>query len=144
VSPTKALEVIETAINTVVQSGFTVFGNLAIGYPHGQPENKPGMFIEPVEMTKLRGHGLAAVEAIDAGRIGEARAHAMIVANPGANSAVLDERPPSPDPKHDPEQGPPVGMNYTGEHCHHCGSVRVVPSGGCSVCLDCGESTGCG
>lgn len=35
-------------------------------------------------------------------------------------------------------------MSPTGNLCHHCGSCRMVRSGACETCLDCGESGGCG
>ncbi|MCA1917822.1 MAG: vitamin B12-dependent ribonucleotide reductase [Flavobacterium piscis] len=36
-----------------------------------------------------------------------------------------------------------VSMGYTGEQCEVCGSVRVRKNGTCSVCEDCGHTTGC-
>ncbi|NQW30991.1 MAG: vitamin B12-dependent ribonucleotide reductase [Ignavibacteria bacterium] len=36
-----------------------------------------------------------------------------------------------------------ITLGYTGEQCS-CGSVRVKQSGTCSVCEDCGKTTGCG
>lgn len=35
-------------------------------------------------------------------------------------------------------------MSPTGNICARCGSCRMVRSGACEVCLDCGESGGCG
>jgi hypothetical protein len=35
-------------------------------------------------------------------------------------------------------------MSPTGNMCDRCGSMRMVRSGACEVCLDCGESGGCG
>lgn len=32
---------------------------------------------------------------------------------------------------------------FTGDICTHCGNGRMVRSGACSKCLDCGESGGC-
>lgn len=32
----------------------------------------------------------------------------------------------------------------TGEMCQRCGSLRMQRAGACLVCLDCGESGGCG
>ncbi len=34
-------------------------------------------------------------------------------------------------------------MGFTGETCKNCNSIRMVQSGTCSVCLDCGHTTGC-
>lgn len=34
-------------------------------------------------------------------------------------------------------------MGYTGEQCSNCGSMKVKRNGSCSVCMDCGETTGC-
>ena len=34
-------------------------------------------------------------------------------------------------------------MGYTGEQCGQCGSMKVKRNGSCSVCTDCGETTGC-
>ncbi len=36
-----------------------------------------------------------------------------------------------------------VSLGYTGEQCEVCGSVRVRKNGTCSVCEDCGHTTGC-
>lgn len=33
---------------------------------------------------------------------------------------------------------------YTGEVCIECGGVRMIRTGICSTCLDCGTSGGCG
>jgi ribonucleoside-diphosphate reductase alpha chain len=32
---------------------------------------------------------------------------------------------------------------YTGEHCSNCGSMRVKRNGSCTVCEDCGTTSGC-
>ncbi len=37
----------------------------------------------------------------------------------------------------------PTFMGYTGEQCGTCSSMKVVRNGACSVCRDCGETTGC-
>ncbi len=34
-------------------------------------------------------------------------------------------------------------QGYTGEQCGNCGSMKVKRNGSCSVCVDCGETTGC-
>ncbi len=34
-------------------------------------------------------------------------------------------------------------LGYTGEQCGRCGSMKVKRNGACSVCIDCGETTGC-
>ena len=43
------------------------------------------------------------------------------------------------------EHGDPKAMGYTGNACQNedCGSTRMVISGHCEVCLDCGTSSGC-
>jgi len=41
------------------------------------------------------------------------------------------------------EQEDAVSMGYTGEQCEVCGSVRIRKNGTCSVCEDCGHTTGC-
>jgi hypothetical protein len=33
---------------------------------------------------------------------------------------------------------------YTGELCPKCGSAKMRRAGACSVCEECGESSGCG
>jgi hypothetical protein len=49
---------------------------------------------------------------------------------------------PIPDP---PKVRPPVqSPAYTGHICPDCSSSRVVPSGSCETCQDCGSTTGCG
>jgi ribonucleoside-diphosphate reductase alpha chain len=32
---------------------------------------------------------------------------------------------------------------YTGEQCPACGSMRVKRNGACTVCEDCGTTSGC-
>lgn len=34
-------------------------------------------------------------------------------------------------------------LGFTGEQCGKCGSMKVKRNGACSVCTDCGETTGC-
>jgi ribonucleoside-diphosphate reductase alpha chain len=34
-------------------------------------------------------------------------------------------------------------FGYTGEQCQNCGSIRVKRNGSCTVCEDCGETSGC-
>jgi ribonucleoside-diphosphate reductase alpha chain len=34
-------------------------------------------------------------------------------------------------------------IGYTGEQCGSCGSIRVKRNGSCTVCEDCGSTTGC-
>lgn len=34
-------------------------------------------------------------------------------------------------------------FGYTGEQCSNCGSIRVKRNGSCTVCEDCGETSGC-
>ena len=34
-------------------------------------------------------------------------------------------------------------QGYTGEQCTACGSMKVKRNGSCSVCVECGETTGC-
>jgi ribonucleoside-diphosphate reductase alpha chain len=36
-----------------------------------------------------------------------------------------------------------ITLGFTGEQCDNCGSMRVKKNGTCSVCLDCGHTTGC-
>lgn len=36
-----------------------------------------------------------------------------------------------------------IMMGYTGEQCEKCGSMRVRKNGTCSVCEECGHTTGC-
>jgi len=36
-----------------------------------------------------------------------------------------------------------ISMGYTGEVCKQCGSMKTIKSGSCSVCSDCGSTTGC-
>jgi ClpX C4-type zinc finger len=41
-------------------------------------------------------------------------------------------------------RAPPLtgGDAYTGEMCDHCGNFRMIRTGTCSTCLDCGENSG--
>ena len=34
-------------------------------------------------------------------------------------------------------------QGYTGEQCSSCGGMKVIRNGSCSVCTECGETTGC-
>lgn len=34
-------------------------------------------------------------------------------------------------------------QGYTGEKCRNCGSMRVRQNGTCSMCEECGTTTGC-
>ena len=34
-------------------------------------------------------------------------------------------------------------IGYTGEQCSYCGSIRVKRNGSCTVCEDCGGTSGC-
>lgn len=36
------------------------------------------------------------------------------------------------------------GPAYTGAVCGSCGSTRLIASGSCATCHDCGATTGCG
>ena len=36
-----------------------------------------------------------------------------------------------------------IVMGYTGDVCPNCGSLRMKHSGTCTVCEDCGQTTGC-
>ena len=36
-----------------------------------------------------------------------------------------------------------ISLGYTGEQCDNCGSMRVKRNGSCTVCEDCGSTTGC-
>ena len=36
-----------------------------------------------------------------------------------------------------------VSLGYTGEMCSTCGSSRVKRNGSCTVCEDCGTTSGC-
>jgi hypothetical protein len=52
---------------------------------------------------------------------------------------------PAPEPDgHGDGNGKHAGYTPTGDVCPKCGSVRMQRAGTCSVCLDCGESGGCG
>jgi hypothetical protein len=42
------------------------------------------------------------------------------------------------------EPPPPLSAAYTGDCCSGCGNFRVVRTGNCATCLDCGASGGCG
>lgn len=64
---------------------------------------------------------------------------------PGAGDAVA----PVPAPELPTMAAPALNretaksLGYTGELCTMCGSARVVASGACGKCEDCGSSTGC-
>lgn len=51
---------------------------------------------------------------------------------------------PPPEPAH--EALSPTGareQGFTGGTCDTCGSVRMQNAGTCTVCVDCGTTTGC-
>lgn len=37
----------------------------------------------------------------------------------------------------------PIAAGYTGDTCATCNGMRLVRSGTCSTCMDCGSTTGC-
>lgn len=37
-----------------------------------------------------------------------------------------------------------LDVEYTGECCATCGSMSLIRAGACKVCMNCGESGGCG
>ncbi|MBI2676179.1 MAG: vitamin B12-dependent ribonucleotide reductase [Candidatus Aenigmarchaeota archaeon] len=41
------------------------------------------------------------------------------------------------------EAGKAKSMGYTGDQCGSCSSMRVIRNGSCTVCQDCGTTTGC-
>ncbi len=43
----------------------------------------------------------------------------------------------------DPNYATARVQGYTGEQCNNCGSMRVKRNGACTVCEDCGSTTGC-
>lgn len=64
-------------------------------------------------------------------------------------------RAPPPEPVGSPELVLPSGQvdlrprdptlhGYTGGQCNVCGSVKMVRTGTCITCLDCGANEGCG
>ena len=59
--------------------------------------------------------------------------------------AVVEKSPKPLDPPHvaATEPGDPKSMGYTGDSCDNCGSTRMVVTGHCNTCLDCGTTTGC-
>lgn len=48
-----------------------------------------------------------------------------------------DQKQYKPNPNQLKAQG------YTGETCRNCGSMRVRQNGTCSMCEECGTTTGC-
>lgn len=42
-----------------------------------------------------------------------------------------------------PSPAAPAGEN-TGKYCDNCGGARIVRTGSCETCLDCGSNEGCG
>jgi len=53
--------------------------------------------------------------------------------------------PDSPSPRPQPQQPKPdpKAMGYTGNMCSTCGGVRMIRTGVCECCQDCGTSAGC-
>ena len=45
--------------------------------------------------------------------------------------------------KFDATKFDPKKMGYTGESCSKCQSTQVVRNGACTMCLNCGTTTGC-
>ena len=44
---------------------------------------------------------------------------------------------PTPEPT-------PIEQGFTGDMCDSCGGVRMVRTGTCATCMDCGTTGGCG
>lgn len=87
-----------------------------------------------------RGNKQAAIA--DAMRLGGA---VVISSKPTPSEAVIAPPPKLLDPPFiaATEPGDPKSMGYTGNQCTGCNSMRMVVSGHCEVCLDCGNSSGC-
>jgi len=74
----------------------------------------------------------------------------LVAAAAAICSRCLDEAraalaAPPPAPRRSGRQPPLAGRElYTGDVCDNCGSFRMVRSGTCGTCLDCGTSGGCG
>ncbi|MFA5108291.1 MAG: vitamin B12-dependent ribonucleotide reductase [Candidatus Micrarchaeia archaeon] len=51
------------------------------------------------------------------------------------------QTPPSASPHEKIKEAKALG--YTGDPCGGCGSMKVKRNGSCTVCLDCGETSGC-
>lgn len=67
------------------------------------------------------------------------------------NLAARDPAPPSPNGELEDDDPPAVipitsarASGYTGDVCQHCQGSRMVRSGACLRCEDCGQTTGCG
>lgn len=43
-----------------------------------------------------------------------------------------------------PSRTEAIAQGFTGESCSKCGSLRVLRTGKCATCADCGETTSCG
>lgn len=69
---------------------------------------------------------------------------AIVISGPAQPVPMIELEPPQP-ALAATEPGDPRARGYTGNTCQNqdCGSVRMVVSGHCEVCLDCGSSSGC-
>ncbi|MFH1095094.1 MAG: vitamin B12-dependent ribonucleotide reductase, partial [Candidatus Micrarchaeota archaeon] len=51
--------------------------------------------------------------------------------------------PPESDDSHSGRIQEAKALGYTGDTCSNCGSMKVKRNGSCTVCIDCGETSGC-
>ncbi|MDA3843904.1 MAG: vitamin B12-dependent ribonucleotide reductase [Candidatus Kapabacteria bacterium] len=74
---------------------------------------------------------------------------AEIIEVPESAEVVVEDKKPieqensAKSKKPEIDKSDAVKFGYTGEQCLHCGSIRVKRNGNCTLCEDCGETSGC-
>jgi ribonucleoside-diphosphate reductase alpha chain len=86
--------------------------------PEGPTQKKS---LNPTQMKKESEHELVAVEA------GGGHSHSGLLNGNGTKLKAKEA----------------LRIGYTGEQCSSCGSIRVKRNGSCTVCEDCGTTSGC-
>lgn len=117
----------------------------------------PSDRIEPSETGETRPEKPSAKEKSESsGRDEAEKSSAKSEANPTQTQTVAEEEPArlmttdfggngsseKSIKKRAPTFDPKIG-GYTGEQCDYCGSMRVIRNGSCTVCEDCGGTSGC-
>lgn len=62
---------------------------------------------------------------------------------PSTHATLLDGEPGAPEAGKVRNAAMARQMGFTGDACNVCGSMRMQIAGHCTVCSDCGTTTGC-
>jgi ribonucleoside-diphosphate reductase alpha chain len=91
--------------------------------PEGPTQKKP--LVSTPKMTQEPKHELVEAEVINTGKVSTGG----IFGGNGSKPVMQAKEA--------------LRIGYTGEQCSSCGSIRVKRNGSCTVCEDCGATSGC-